>query len=91
MPIPEAKFRPGDARQKGRKRLYYAEKLWPNLHPSYRKGREKSCLLVNLFLFSRIRLHVSPFFRGKHEPVKYLSNATRPTYAARIDIDTHHG
>ena len=55
-----------------------------------KRGREK---LLACKFYSYFREYGFTFlpFHEKHEPVKYLSNATRPTYAARIDIDTHHG
>lgn len=91
MPIPEAKLRPGDARQKAQKRAHYAGKTMAQLaHVVQKRGREKllACKFILIFANTASRFSL---FRGKHEPIEYLSNATRPTYAARIDIDTHHG
>ena len=91
MPIPEAKLRPGDARQKARKRANYAGKTMAQLAPVVQKRGERKVACLKIYSYFREYGFTFLPFHEKHEPIEYLSNATRPTYAARIDIDTHHG
>lgn len=62
MPIPEAKFCPGDARQKRRKRLHYAGKTLSQLAPVVQKrGREKllACKFILIFANTASRFSLS--------------------------------
>lgn len=62
MPIPEAKLRPGDARQKARKRAHYAGKTMGQLAPVVRKrGREKllACKFILIFANTASRFSLS--------------------------------
>lgn len=68
MPIPEAKYRPGDARQKGRKRLHYAGKTMAQLAPVVQKrGREKLLACKFILIFANTVSRFSLFMRNPNQ------------------------